>query len=49
MSADPAVMTKLGFGPKPGEAEFVGQTGISAYIEQQLQPGSIDDADLENG
>jgi uncharacterized protein (DUF1800 family) len=41
------VMTKLGFGSKPGEAEFVGQMGVSAYIEQQLQPGSIDDAELD--
>src|SRR5882724_9218553 len=41
------VMTKLGFGSKPGEAEFVGQMGVSAYIDQQLQPGSIDDADLD--
>lgn len=37
------VLNRLGFGPRPGDIERVRQAGLSAWIDQQLQPDRIDD------
>ena len=41
-------LNRLGFGPRPGDVERVRQMGLNRYVEQQLQPGAIDDAAVEN-
>jgi uncharacterized protein (DUF1800 family) len=41
------VLNRLGFGARPGDIEKVRAMGIKKYIEQQLQPTSIDDAVAE--
>src|SRR5579864_615937 len=39
------VLTRLGFGPKPGEIEEVLKTGgWQSWIKRQMDPGTIDDA-----
>ena len=40
------VLNRLGFGARPGDVERVKQTGLDKYIEQQLNPASIPDAEL---
>src|SRR5437667_5786052 len=40
-------LTRLGFGARPGDSEKVERSGVVAYLDQQLQPGAIDDSDLE--
>ncbi|PYS98665.1 MAG: hypothetical protein DMF63_14845 [Acidobacteria bacterium] len=42
------VLNRLGFGAKPGDVEKVRAIGLQKYIDQQLNPGSIDDAVAEN-
>jgi uncharacterized protein (DUF1800 family) len=37
------VLTRLTFGPRPGDLERVTALGINAYIEQQLNPDVIND------
>ncbi|KXK05449.1 MAG: hypothetical protein UZ17_ACD001000639 [Acidobacteria bacterium OLB17] len=37
------VLNRLGFGARPGDVERVRAMGIKKYIEQQLDPASIDD------
>ena len=37
------VLSRLSFGPRPGDIERVGAMGIDAYIEQQLYPERIPD------
>ncbi|GAB4155799.1 MAG: DUF1800 domain-containing protein [Candidatus Promineifilaceae bacterium] len=48
--ANPALrlLNRAGYGPRPGDLERVAQTGLAAYLEEQLQPETIDDqaADL---
>ncbi len=41
------VLNRLGFGARPGDVERVKQIGISKYIEQQLNPSSLNDAAVE--
>src|SRR4051794_18959359 len=41
------VLNRLGFGPRVGDVERVEKMGIEAYVRQQLQPESIDDAAAE--
>jgi uncharacterized protein (DUF1800 family) len=41
------VLNRLGYGPRPGDVERVQRMGISAYIEQQLNPEKIDDSVAE--
>jgi uncharacterized protein (DUF1800 family) len=36
-------LSRLGYGPRPGDMERVRRTGLAAYIEQQLSPGRIAD------
>jgi len=55
LSTDEAILhalNRLGYGPRPGDVEHVRQMGLAKWIEQQLNPNSIDDkaltARLEN-
>src|ERR1700676_3164402 len=55
LSADEAILhalNRLAYGPRPGDVERVRQMGLAKWIEQQLNPNSIDDravdARLEN-
>ncbi len=41
------VLNRLGFGARPGDVERVKAIGINKYIEQQLNPSSINDAATE--
>src|ERR1700722_469573 len=40
-------LNRLGYGPRPGDVERIRQTGLEKWINQQLDPESIDDAALE--
>jgi uncharacterized protein (DUF1800 family) len=40
------VLNRLGFGGRPGDVERVRQVGLSAYIDQQLHPERIPDAQM---
>ena len=42
------VLNRLGYGPRAGDIEKVKKIGIDKYIEQQLNPVSIDDSAAEN-
>ena len=41
------VLNRLGFGARPGDVEKVKAAGLQKYVEQQLNPATIDDAALE--
>src|SRR6266436_5537310 len=50
LSADEAILhalNRLAYGPRPGDVERVRQMGMAKWIEEQLNPGSIDDKALE--
>jgi uncharacterized protein (DUF1800 family) len=38
-----SVLSRIGFGPRPGDIERVRKLGLARYIEQQLNPARIDD------
>jgi len=40
-------MNRLAYGPRPGDVEYVRNLGLEKWIEQQLQPGSLDDSALD--
>ncbi len=40
------VLNRIGFGPAPGDVERVRRIGLAAYIEHQLRPERIADANL---
>jgi len=42
------VLNRLGFGARPGDIERVQTMGVAAYIDQQLHPERIDDAELQS-
>lgn len=42
------VLNRLGFGARPGDVEKVKAIGLQKYIDQQLNPASIDDSVAEN-
>ena len=42
------LLNRLGFGARPGDVEKVKAIGIQKYIDQQLNPTSIDDSVTEN-
>lgn len=42
------VLNRLGFGARPGDVERVRSIGLQKYIDQQLNPSTIDDAVAEN-
>jgi uncharacterized protein (DUF1800 family) len=41
------LLSRITYGPRPGEVERVGQLGWEAFLEQQLDPEQIDDSALE--
>jgi uncharacterized protein (DUF1800 family) len=41
------VLNRLSFGPRPADYERVRSMGIDAYIDEQLAPETIDDAECE--
>jgi uncharacterized protein (DUF1800 family) len=47
------VLSRMGFGPRPGDVEAFNALGatdearLAAHVEQQLDPGGIDDSDLD--
>ena len=41
------VLSRLTFGARPGDLERVMRMGVDAFIEQQLDPDSIDDSALQ--
>src|SRR6185369_5292852 len=41
------VLNRLGFGARPGDIERVRQIGLDKYIDQQLDPSSINDSVAE--
>jgi uncharacterized protein (DUF1800 family) len=50
LTADEAVLhalNRLAYGPRPGDLERVRQMGLAKWIEQQLNPNSMDDRALD--
>jgi len=50
LTADEAILhalNRLAYGPRPGDVERVRQTGLAKWIDQQLNPNSIDDVALD--
>jgi uncharacterized protein (DUF1800 family) len=50
LSADEAILhalNRLAYGSRPGDIERVRQMGLAKWIEQQLNPNSVDDKTLE--
>ncbi len=50
LNADEAVLhalNRLAYGPRPGDVERVKQMGLAKWIDQQLNPNSIDDRALQ--
>jgi uncharacterized protein (DUF1800 family) len=41
------VLNRIGFGARPGDVDRVRQTGLAAYIDQQLRPDQVSDAALD--
>ncbi len=40
-------LNRLAYGPRPGDVERIKQMGLAKWIDQQLDPGSIDDSALQ--
>jgi uncharacterized protein (DUF1800 family) len=40
-------LNRLGYGPRPGEVEKIEALGVDAWVERQLNPERIPDADVE--
>src|SRR6266436_5671682 len=50
LTADEAILhalNRFAYGPRPGEVERVRQMGLAKWIDQQLNPNSIDDKAME--
>ena len=50
LTADEAILhalNRLAYGPRPGDIERIRQMGLAKWIDQQLNPNSIDDKALE--
>ncbi len=50
LSTDEAIfhtLNRLAYGPRPGDLERIKQMGLAKWIDQQLNPGSINDAAVE--
>jgi uncharacterized protein (DUF1800 family) len=50
LSADEAILhalNRLAYGPRPGDIERIRQMGLAKWIDQQLNPNSIDDKAAE--
>jgi len=51
LSADEAVLhalNRLAYGPRPGDVERIKQLGLAKWIDQQLNPNSLDDRAVES-
>jgi uncharacterized protein (DUF1800 family) len=51
LSGDEAILhtlNRLAYGPRPGEVERIKQIGLAKWIDQQLNPNSIDDKTVES-
>ena len=51
LSADEAILhalNRLAYGPRPGDVERIKQLGLAKWIDQQLNPNSIDDRAVES-
>ncbi|MGH9756786.1 MAG: DUF1800 domain-containing protein, partial [Candidatus Acidiferrales bacterium] len=40
-------LDRLGYGPRPGDVERIRNMGLEKWVDQQLDPNSIDDSDLD--
>src|SRR6266852_4047590 len=52
LSPDEAILhalSRLAYGPRPGDMVRVRQMGLAKWIEQQLNPNSIDDKAMRKG
>src|SRR5256885_5550771 len=50
LSAEEAIqhaLNRLAYGPRPGDVERIKQMGLAKWIDQQLNPNSVDDKALE--
>src|SRR5947209_16980559 len=50
LSPDEAILhalNRLAYGPRPGDVERIRQMGLAKWIDQQLNPGSVDDKAVE--
>ena len=50
LTADEAILhalNRLGYGPRPGDLERIKQMGLAKWIDQQLNPNSINDSAVE--
>jgi uncharacterized protein (DUF1800 family) len=50
LTADEAILhalNRLAYGPRPGDVERIRQMGLAKWIEQQLNPTSLDDKAME--
>src|SRR5262249_54267048 len=50
LSADEAILhalNRLAYGPRPGDVERIKKIGLAKWIDQQLNPKSIDDSAVE--
>ncbi|MGB7281283.1 MAG: DUF1800 domain-containing protein [Candidatus Acidiferrum sp.] len=50
LTADQAILhalNRLAYGPRPGDVERIRQMGLAKWIDQQLNPSSIDDRALD--
>jgi uncharacterized protein (DUF1800 family) len=50
LTADEAILhalNRLAYGPRPGDIERIKQTGLAKWIDQQLNPNSINDSAVE--
>jgi uncharacterized protein (DUF1800 family) len=50
LTADEAILhalNRLAYGPRPGDIEHIKQLGLAKWIDQQLNPNSINDAAVE--
>jgi uncharacterized protein (DUF1800 family) len=50
LSADEAIqhaLNRLAYGPRPGEVQRIRQMGLAKWIDQQLNPKSVDDGAVE--
>src|SRR6201987_1454352 len=51
LNVDEAILpalNRLAYGPRPGDIERIKQLGLSKWIDQQLNPNSIDDKAVES-
>ncbi len=51
LSVDEAILhalNRLAYGPRPGDVERIKQLGLARWIDQQLNPNSIDDKAIES-